>query len=146
MQLNVDIVWDTHKVDSLKSSTREKRGKGIRRRVTPSTAVPKNWQDFLRVDDNKEELFHYLSQVSSAWASDSNKVIVVTDGIEVLVSPVRDTTSLAPCLHEEADTRMFVHAADAASREHKKMIVRTVDTDVVVLAVSVFEQLGIDEL
>ena len=41
---------------------------------------------------------------------------------------------------------MFVHAADAASRGHyKKMIVRTVDTDVVVLAVSVFEQLGIDE-
>ena len=38
----VDIVWDTYKVDSLKSSTREKRGKGIRRRVTPSTAVPKN--------------------------------------------------------------------------------------------------------
>ena len=142
----VDIVWDTYKVDSLKSSTREKRGKGIRRRVTPSTAVPKNWQDFLRVDDNKEELFHYLSQVSSAWASDSNKEIVVTDGIEVLVSPVRYTTSLAPCLYEGADTRMFVYAADAASRGHKKMIVRTVDTDVVVLAVSVFEQLGIDEL
>ena len=87
-----------------------------------------------------------LSQVSSAWASDSNKEIVITDGIEVLVSPVRDTTSLAPCLHEGADTRMLVHAADAASRGHKKMIVRTVDTDVVVLAVSVFEQLGIDEL
>ena len=52
---------------------------------------------------------------------------MVTDSIEVLVSPVRDTTSLAPCLHEEADTRMFVHAADAASRGHKKMIVRTVD-------------------
>ena len=49
LQLNavdrVDIVWDTYKVDSLKSSIREKRGKGIRRRVTPSTAVPKNWQD-----------------------------------------------------------------------------------------------------
>ena len=40
----VDIVWDTYKVDSLKSSTREKRGKGIRRRVTPSTAFPKNWK------------------------------------------------------------------------------------------------------
>ena len=97
----VDIVWDTYKVVSLKSSTREKRGKGIRRRVTSSTAVPKDWQDFLHFDDNKEELFQYLSQVSSAWASDSNKEIVVTDGIEVLVSPVRDTTSLAPCLHEE---------------------------------------------
>ena len=43
-QLNVaDIVWDTymHKMDSLKSSTRKKRGNGIRRRVIPSTAVRK---------------------------------------------------------------------------------------------------------
>ena len=71
---------------------------------------------------------------------------MITDGTAVLVSPVRDTSSLAPCLHEEADTRMFVHAADAASRGRKKIIVRTVDTDVVVLAVSVFGQLGEDEL
>ena len=41
---------------------------------------------------------------------------------------------------------MFVHAADAVNRGHKKIVVRTVDTDNVVLAVSVFEQLGLDEL
>ena len=104
--------------------------KSIRRRVTPSTAVPRNWHDFLRVDDNKKELFHYLSQDCSTWPTDANKKIVITDGTEVLVSPFRDTSSLVPCLHEEADTRMFVHAADAASGGHKKTIVRTVETDV----------------
>ena len=41
---------------------------------------------------------------------------------------------------------MFVHAADAANRGHNKIIIRAVDTDVVVRAVSEFEQLGVDEL
>jgi len=31
----VDIVWDTYKANSIKNSTREKRGKGQRRKVTP---------------------------------------------------------------------------------------------------------------
>ena len=142
----VDIVWDSYKADSLMASTREKRGKGIRRRVSPSTAVPKNWQDFLRVDDNKQELFHYLSQCCVSWTLGANKEIVATDGEQVLVCPARDISSLAPCSHEEADTRMFVHAAEATNRGHMKIIIRTVDTDVVVLAISVVHQLGVDEL
>ena len=142
----VDIVWDSYKADSLKASIREKRGKGIRRRVSPSTAVPKNWQDFLRVDDNKQELFHYLSQCCVSWTLDANKEIVATDCEQVLVCPARDISSLAPCSHEEADTRMFVHAAEAANRGHMKIIILTVDTDVVVLAISVVHQLGVDEL
>lgn len=41
---------------------------------------------------------------------------------------------------------MFVHAADAANSGHKKSTIRTVDTDVVVLAIYVVQQLGVDEL
>ena len=48
-----DIIWDMYLDDSLKASTRERRGKGIRRRVLHSVAVPKNWRDFLRINDNK---------------------------------------------------------------------------------------------
>lgn len=47
-----------------------------------------------------------------------------------------DVSALAPCTHEEADTRMFVHVQDAFNRGHRRMMLRTVDTDVVVLAVS----------
>ena len=57
----VDIVWDVYQTDSLKGTTRQKRGKGVRRIVVPSAAIPKNWKDFLRVDDNKTELFSFLS-------------------------------------------------------------------------------------
>ena len=47
--------------DSLKSSTRQKRGKGIRRRVLGKTNVPNNWKEFLRVDTNKVVLFEFLT-------------------------------------------------------------------------------------
>ena len=33
----VDFMWDTYKADSLKASTREKRGNDIHRQVSPST-------------------------------------------------------------------------------------------------------------
>ena len=43
----VDIVWDEYSENSLKSTARRKRGKGVRRRVQPNTKVPGNWQSFL---------------------------------------------------------------------------------------------------
>ena len=49
----VDIVWDRYFNNSLKSQTRSKRGKGIRRRVEASSSLPGNWQEFLRIDANK---------------------------------------------------------------------------------------------
>ena len=39
-------------------------------------------------------------------------------------------SSLAPCLHEEADTRMFACATDAAKSSYKKISSFAVDTDV----------------
>jgi hypothetical protein len=55
-------VDDVYLPASLKDSTREKRGKGTRKRVAPSTVTPKNWMDFLRVNENKIELFTFLSR------------------------------------------------------------------------------------
>ncbi len=42
----VDMVWDQYFHNSLKSQTRKKRGKGIRRRVEASSSLPNNWQHF----------------------------------------------------------------------------------------------------
>ena len=52
-----------------------------------------------------------------------------------------DLTSLAPCNHEDADSRMLLHAYHAAQHEHHAILIRTVDTDVVVLAVSLAQEL-----
>ena len=45
-------------------------------------------------------------------------------------------SSLAPCNLEEADSWMILHLQDAVNVGYKKVILRTVDTDVVVLAVA----------
>lgn len=56
----IDIVWDVYQTNSLKATTRQRRGKGTRRRVESGTLMPKNWKDFLSVEENKAELFEFL--------------------------------------------------------------------------------------
>ena len=55
--------------------------------------------------------------------------------------PACDISSFAPCLHEEADTRIFARAMEAAKRPNKKISSCAVDTDVVVLVMHVVQQL-----
>lgn len=46
-----------------------------------------------------------------------------------------DISSLAPCDHEEADTRLFLHLNSAVSQNHQSVVIRSNDSDVLVLAV-----------
>ena len=135
----VDVVWDEYLPDSLKAETRSKRGKGIRRRVEPSSLLPSNWQQFLRIDQNKTELFAFLS--TSVTSTTADKQIISTHHDEVKCSQPRDLSALAPCTHEEADIRMILHVEDAVQNGYSKVMVRTVDTDVVVLAVTAASRL-----
>ena len=57
----VDLVWDVYLEDSLKKSMRERRGSGQRRKVLGPTRIPGDWKGFLRVDENKDELFRLLA-------------------------------------------------------------------------------------
>ena len=64
------------------------------------------------------------------------------DGSVLSKPPLLDPDSLSPCTHEEADTRLLLHANHAALHGHLKTLIRIVDADVVVLAVSVAAALG----
>ena len=57
-------------------------------------------------------------------------------------------SALQPTNHEEADTRLFLHVADAVYSGHKSVLIRTTDSDVVVIAVQVITHMKnkIDEL
>ena len=52
----------------------------------------------------------------------------------------------APCVHEEADTRIFARATEAAKRPNKKISSCVVDTYVVDLVIPVVQQLCVDGL
>ena len=140
----LDVVWDEYIADSLKPETRTRRGKGIRRRVEPSNTIPGNWQEFLRINDNKIEMFSFLA--SSAATIATNKQVFSTCHTGVLYTQSRDVSGLAPCTHEEADTRILLHLEDAVKQGYNKVSIRTVDTDVVVLAVASAQRLNITEL
>jgi len=142
----VDVVWDEYVHGSLKTYTRSVRGKGSRRRVESSNALPRNWQEFLRNDENKSELFCFLSLQIAKLKTDTERQIIATYHKDVLCTQPRDTTGLAPCTQEEADTRIFLHVSDAAKHGYRKVMIHTVDSDVLVLAIAAIQQLSIDEL
>ena len=53
--------------------------------------------------------------------------------------------NLAPCTQKEAGTHLLLHAADCVRQEHSIISIRTSDTDVVVQAISLSQQLGVKE-
>ena len=135
--IRLDLVWDRYNTHSLKGTARAKRGKWVRRRVVDSSTIPANWVSFLRVDDNKKELFSFLSVTLHDSFQLADKHLVITEGGDVLSKPqLLDAPALVPCNHEEADSRIMLHAAHAAHNGPKKMLIHNVDTNVVVLAVA----------
>ena len=122
----VDVIWDMYKPDSLKGTARDERGKGVRRHIFPTTAIPKNWKDFLRVDDNKTELLRFLSQQVTRITTKEGAAIYATLKGNVLCSVDNaDLTNLVPCSHEEAATRLLLHVADAVKAGYREVCVRT---------------------
>ena len=65
-----------------------------------------------------------------------------TLGPEVVSNlPRENLASVSPCTHEEADTRMFVHVADHTFNGFTNVALRTTDSDVVMIAISVIKHL-----
>ena len=135
----LDIVWDTYFLDSLKECTREKRGKVVRRKVSGQAKLPGRWMDFLRDSKNKTEFFTFLTNKIVKFTFPPGKLVYVTAGQSVLHS---GSDNLMPdCNHEEADTRIVVHAQHALQQGMKNIEIRTVDTDVIVIFAGVFYDL-----
>ena len=136
----IDIIFDPYPAISLKSTTREKRSKGSRRKVTKSPIEPTNWREFLRVDQNKTELFRFLSDEIICSETEHTVCVAYDDSCKSnrLFPSIDDLTG---CNHEEADTRIFTHVANLVSNGRTKLVIKTVDTDVMVLAIAAFARL-----
>jgi hypothetical protein len=142
----VDLVFDQYFATSLKQSTRDRRAanKSPRKVVVVETAkIPRNWAEFLSQSDNKQQLFNLLADAVAAADWPANKMVRATrQGAVMCVNGGQMQESD----HEEADTRIFLHALDAIRLGAHKVVIRTVDSDVVVLAVALFQQLGRPDL
>ena len=97
------MVWDEYIADSLKE-------------LYPPTGRTiqlnsRDWQEFLRINDNKTELFSFLATSAATIATDIQVISTCHTGL--LCTQSRDVSGVAPCTHEEADTRILLHMEDA---------------------------------
>ena len=90
----------------------------------------------------KTELLLFLAKELQA-IDIKGKEVYTTYGKFVLSSQPKE---MMDCSHEEADTRLVLHAYYASQSSYHKILIRIVDTDVVVLAVSRIQDLSTDEI
>ena len=148
----VDVIWDRYLPDSLKATTRQRRGAGIRQRMPydGNGKFPRNWNSYLQNASNKVELFHYLSVAIAETVFCEGKVVMSTLDEDVLGSSVLGADEseypLRPCNHELFDTRVMLHAVNAVSHCNKRSLIIANDTDILVLGISFFSDIGADKL
>ena len=114
--------------------------------MSPSAPIPSDWKGFLRNDANKQDLFAFLAKEIEKCKVSGKQIVSTCHENVVCSSGDISLGNLAPCTQEEADTRLLLHAADCVRQDHSIIIIRTSDTDVVVLAFSLSQQLGAKEL
>lgn len=132
-----DLVWDLYSEKSLKKHVRDNRGTGVRCQVRDSYKLPRNWSDFLKNDKNKEELFELLGSYALQNAEEQQIVTNVGHKIIASVAPGTSINGLNTDA-EEADGRILLHAKDMVLNGASRIMIHTVDSDVVVIAISFF--------
>ena len=144
-----DVVFDVYLEDSLKSTARLHCGQGSRKRIRDIYKVPSNWQSFLRHSENKTELFSFfaiygpgtLNLQIKQWLLLLDPQFCARQSKKHQVKAV--TSCLELCNHEEACTRIFLHMKNELDRQGlHRVLIYTVDTDVVFLAISAVTELN----
>ncbi|KAG1652798.1 hypothetical protein GQR58_026049 [Nymphon striatum] len=141
----VDLLFDRYQDLSIKSGTRSKRSeagkfKPIRRVISSKDVkLPSNFKSFLSLSENKADLAAFLSEAIVEMAEEKlnpTHELVVAGGFEdllkVWISTDRSTDHLSSN-HEEADTRLILHASQQG---YERCVLQCRDTDVLVLAVA----------
>ena len=116
-----DLVFDVHCSNSIKSETGDTRGSTFKVSVRDFTPMVHDFKKVLLHNDNNAQLFSHITDIPT--------VALSTKEEKVLSNTPVDLSSLEPCNHEEADTRIFVRVYDAARVGQQTVVVRTVDTE-----------------
>jgi hypothetical protein len=151
------VVFDQYKAVSIKGGERNICGAHsameitIRSRHTP---VPKQLDKYIGHVKNKQHLCQFLCE---EWCSLGQKMLqpghemVVAGGFAdctraVLVSNCQhDDIGHLKSDHEEADTRLLLHAKDV-SNTHSRIVIHSSDADVCVLCVALYQESNCQEL
>ena len=145
----VDFVVDRYPDISIKAAERSKRAKSgsLAVNITHRTQkCPSQWKKFLSVGHNKTTLVQFLLR---EWSSNvnlyaprlHNRQLFVTSQASCVVLSSPDGQTIheeavpeLTCTHEEADTRLLLHASHASNAGYADVVIKSPDTDVAVLA------------
>lgn len=75
--------------------------------------------------------------------SNGKKIVCTYKNTAIDCDNTTNLTSISPTFHDEADARLLLHAWHASTIEgHSKVIIKTVDSDVVVIALYAFPRMS----
>ncbi|KAG1651429.1 hypothetical protein GQR58_027101 [Nymphon striatum] len=144
----IDVVFDLYQDQSIKAAERINRGSkcGIMfNQIKPGHRI-KNWKRILASTESKAKLTIFLAE---NWKEECRRsklgsiILMVTTGeqcFKITKDEVTEMTELRST-HEEADTRMMIHAKHAAVN-FRTVVVISEDTDVFVILLSLHSQIG----
>ena len=142
--LSIDIIMDTYLAKSVKEGTRRHRGGNPGPRTFPSGFKQKmpqgeKWLAFLSNTDNKNDLISlFVKYLKTPEVRNRLKLpMIVTETSHTWSINREGCKYLFDCNHEEADTRIVLHASLA----EENVVVVAKDTDVLVLLVSEYSKL-----
>jgi hypothetical protein len=152
----LDFVGDRYPTISIKNAERARRAEqGVQKVqiLRKDQKVPKQWKKYMSCGENKESLMKFLCQhwctykshqlngLSTMYVTSNENSFVICPGLsendEVHCNEVGELKSN----HEEADTRLLLHANHAA-RVYHRVIIKSPDTDVFVLCVTMQGTIG----
>ena len=150
----VDFVGDRYMETSIKNIERN-------RRVASSQDIsiygkdqklPQQWKKFLGSGQNKEKLQEFLCKQWKHCTSDISVDLFTGIGEEAMrysMAPGHSTTTTVieelAADHEEADTRLILHANHCGTT-HDSVVIWSPDTDVAIIAVSHFDAMLVKNL
>lgn len=144
----IDIVFDVYRDLSIKNAERSRRSdssaNAIFQIIIGSQPI-RQWTSFLSNNQNKNALVEFLKSKFDKLPNDILQPMYITCRNCCYKSGVHGTEEVVElsCSHEEADTRMLLHAQHA-SNTHHCIVIHTPDTDVFLIALSVLTSMGIE--
>ena len=142
----IDVVFDVYFDVSIKNAERAKRSscpEGVKYKNILLAYPIKSLKKFMSIQTNRTEVVHFLV---SQWKRSEytsrlgNKVLYITEGSKCwkLTTGSTDNVPELESSHEEADTRMILHA----KHTNGPVVVHADDTDVIVLLLTHSDLLG----
>ena len=138
--MSIEIINDTYKRSSVKSGTRcnrDEQGKRVRIEGVDQNMVQGNdWLSFFNHIGNKSDLIKVASRFfrQSEIRSNFKTQMIFTEADKTWRITSDEASEIFLCSHEEADTRMVLHAC----LEDNNVVVVSKDTDVLILLVHAF--------